>query len=65
LYKLSFKNNLATLVPEVWVNLVLSTALLVNAETAFKVLTVGALFMSLTAGIFLVTLFDESNCKLP
>jgi hypothetical protein len=51
LYKLSLKKNLlATLVPEVWNNLVFSTALLVNVETAYQVLVAGTLFVSLAAG---------------
>jgi hypothetical protein len=50
-------NNLTTLVPYrwVWVN-VLSTALLVNVETAYQMLMVGTLCaVSLPAGIFSTT----------
>jgi hypothetical protein len=59
LYKLSLKNHLVMLVPEVWVNLVFSTALLVNAETAYQVLMAGALFMSLLATIFSTTVLQS------
>jgi hypothetical protein len=59
LYKLSLKNHLVMLVPEVWVNLVFSTALLVNVETAYQVLMAGALFMSLLATIFSTTVLQS------
>jgi hypothetical protein len=54
LYKeLSLMKNPVTLVPEVWLTAVLTTALLANAEIVFQVLMLGTIFMALAAGIHL------------
>jgi hypothetical protein len=51
LYRLSLKKNPVALVPEVWINAVVATALLANVELAFQVLMLGTIFMSLVTGI--------------
>jgi hypothetical protein len=50
LYMLSLKNSPVSLVPEVWINVVFATALLIHVEVAFQVLMLGTIVMSLAAG---------------